>query len=218
MYEDKGHDLQELRSRVERLEATLASPGCMGAHGTGIAQVGEKYYSAAITSPNTKPMTWQADEPSRVPPLFKAMLGLPLHAQIASAQSKSWAVSPEPLIQNVRWDDGRIEEYFRFQNQLVTFTQFTDPTTGSPAAVANYTATVVASGRAKPATSTTSMVFVLDLQNAQGGFLFEIRSPFAIGCYDHGPFAVGGRFYPSLYDIANGFHFYFDGNIRLSHC
>jgi hypothetical protein len=218
MYEDKGHDLQELRSRVERLEATLASPACMGTHGTGIAQVGEKYYSAASISADTKPMTWQADEPSRVPPLFKAMLGLPLHAQIASAQSKSWAVIPEPLIQNVRWDDGRIEEYFRLQNQLVTFTQFTDPTTGMPAAVANYTATVVASGRAKPATSTTSMVFVLDLQNAQGGFLFEIRSPFAIGCYDNRPFAVGGRFYPSLYDIANGFHFYFDGNIRLSHC
>jgi len=129
MYEDKGHDLQELRSRVERLEATLASPACMGTHGTGIAQVGEKYYSAASISADTKPMTWQADEPSRVPPLFKAMLGLPLHAQIASAQSKSWAVIPEPLIQNVRWDDGRIEEYFRLQNQLVTFTQFTDPTT-----------------------------------------------------------------------------------------
>jgi hypothetical protein len=218
-HDDKGHDLQELRSRVERLEATLASPACMGRRGTGIAQVGEKYYSAASISSDTKPMTWQADEPSRVPPLFKAMLGLPLHAQIASAQSKSWAVIPEPLIENVVWSDGRIEEYFRLQNQLVTFTQFTDPTTGMPAAVANYTATVVASGRAKPDNiPSNSMVFVLDLQNAQGGFLFEIRRPFDIGCYDNRPFAVGGRFYPSLYDVANSFHFYFDGNIRLVHC
>jgi hypothetical protein len=149
------------------------------------------------------------------------MLGLPLHAQIESAQSKSWGVIPEPLIQNVVWhDDGRIEEYFRFQNQLVTFTQFTDPTTGNPAAVANYTATVVASGRAKPGFgASNALVFVLDLQNAQGGFLWEpVRAPFAIGCYDHGPFGVGGRFPPSLYDVANSFHFYFDGIIRLVHC
>jgi len=219
MYEDKGHDLQELRSRVERLEATLAGPTCMGRHGTGIAQVGEKYYSAASISADTKPMTRHADEPSRVPPLFKAMLGLPLHAQIASAQSKSWAVIPEPLIENVVWHDGRIEEYFRLQNQLITFTQFTDPTTGMPAAVANYTATVVASGRAKPDFgASNSMVFVLDLQNAQGGFLYEIRSIFAIGCYDNGPFAVGGRFYPTLYDVADRFHFYFSGVIRLVNC
>ena len=120
MYEDKGHDLQELRSRIERLEATLASPTSLGRHGTGIAQVGEKYYSAASISSDTKPMTWQAEEPSRVPPLFKAMLGLPLHAHIHSAESKSWTVVPEPLIQNVYWSDGRIEEYFRFQNQLVS--------------------------------------------------------------------------------------------------
>jgi hypothetical protein len=218
-HDDKGHDLQELRSRVERLEATLTSPPCTGMRSTGIAQVGEKYYSAAIISSGTKPMTWEADEPSRVPPLFKAMLGLPLNAQIESAQSKSWGVIPDPLIQNVYWSDGRIEEYFRLQNQLVTFTQFTDPTTGQPAAVANYTATVVASGRAKPDFGAgNSMVFVLQLQNAQGGFLFEIRSPFAIGCYDNRPFAVGGRFYPSLYDIANSFHFHFEGNIRLVHC
>jgi len=218
-HDDKGHDLQELRSRVERLEATLAGPTCMGRHGTGIAQVGEKYYSAASISADTKPMTWQAKEPSRVPPLFKAMLGLALHAQIDSAQSKSWPVIPEPLIQNVLWHDtGRIEEYFRFQNQSITFTQFTDPTTG-PAAVANYYATVVASGRAKPGFgASNALMFVLDLQTAQGGFLFEIRSPFAIGCHDNGPFAVGGRFYPSLYDLANGAHFYFDGIIHLVHC
>jgi hypothetical protein len=220
-HDDKGHDLQELWSRVERLEATLASPTCMGMRGTGIAQVGEKYYSAASISSDTKPMTWQADEPSRVPPLFKAMLGLPPHAQIDSAQSKSWHVIPDPLIQNVLWhDDGRIEEYFRFQDQLVTLTQFTDPTTG-PAAVVNYTATVVASGRAKPGFgASNAMLFVLDLQNVQGGFLYEpIRAPFAIGCYDHGPFnGIGGRFPPTLYDIADSFHFHFEGNIRLVHC
>ena len=219
MYEDKGHDLQELRSRVESLEATLASSPCMGGRGTGIAQVGEKYYSAANISPDTKPMTWHAEEHSRVPPFFKAMLGLSPHAQIESAQSKSWSVVPEPLIQNVYWSDGRVEQYYRLQNQLITFTRFTDPATGRPAAVANYTATVVASGRAKPDSNPSNyMVFVLQLQNAQGGFLYEIRSPFAIGCYDNRPFAVGNRFYPDLYDIANGAHFHFEGNIRLVHC
>jgi hypothetical protein len=194
----------------------------MGRHGTGIAQVGEKYYCAASISSDTKPMTWQAKEPSRVPPLFKAMLGLPLHAQIDSAQSKSWPVIPEPLIEHVHWSDGKIEEYFRFQNQLVTLTQFIDPTTGSLAAVANYNATVVASGKFKPDPNNSpsnSLVFVLDLQNAQGGILFEpIRAPFAIGCYDNRPFAVGGRFYPDLYDIADRFHFYFDGAIPCVPC
>jgi len=219
-HDDKGHDPQELRSRVERLEATLASPTCMGRRGTGIADVGEKYYCAASISSDTKPMTWQAEEASRIPPPIKAMLGLLPRAHITSAQSKSWTVIPEPLIQNVYWSDGRIEEYFRFQNQLVTLTQFTDPTTGMPAAVANYTATVVSSGRAKPDNNIPRnfLVFNLHLQNAQGGFLYEIKSIFAIGCYDNGPFAVGGRFYPTLYDVADRFHFYFSGVIRLVNC
>jgi hypothetical protein len=221
MGEDQtGRDLQELRSRVECLEASLVSPAFMGRRGTGIAEVGEKYYSAATIIPNSKPIIWQAEEHSRIPPLFNALLGLPLDAKIESAQSKSWAVIPEPLIQNVFWSDGRIEEYFRLQNQLVTLTQFTDPTTGSPAAVANYTATVVASGKAKPDPNIqpNSMVFVLDLQNAQGGFLYEIRGFFTVGCHDNQFFGQGGRFYPSLYDIAESFHFYFDGNIRLVSC
>jgi hypothetical protein len=223
MYEDKGHDLQELRSRVECLETTLAGPTCMGMRGTGIAQVGEKHYSAASIIPNTHPIVWQAEEYSKIPPLFIAMLGLPPAAKIESAQSKSWGVIPEPLIQNVFWSDGRIEEYFRFQNQLVTFTRFTDPTTGSPAAVANYTATVIASGKAKPDPNIhpNNMVFNLNLQNAQGGFLYEIRFTFAIGCFDNRPFGGGGRFYPSLYDIADSFHFYFSGdnpNGRLVGC
>jgi hypothetical protein len=219
-HDDKGHDLQELRSRVERLEATLASPTCMGRRGTGIAEVGEKYYCAASISSDTRPMTWKADEPSHIPPLLKYTLGLLPHAQIQDAQSKSWTVIPEPLIQNLTWSDGRVEEYFRLQNQLVTLTRFTDPTTSMPAAVANYTATVVSSGRAKPDNNIPRnfLTFNLHLQNAQGGFLYEITSIFTVGCYDNGPFAVGHRFYPSLYDVADRFHFYFSGVIRLVHC
>jgi hypothetical protein len=221
MYEDKkGNDLQELRSRVEHLEAALRSPTCADRSGTGSADVGEKYYSAASFVPGLKPINWQADEPARIPPLLNNLLGVPLGSQIDRAESKSWGVVPEPLIQNVFWSDGRVEEYFRLQNQLVTLTRFIDPTTGRPAAVANYTATVVASGRAKPDPniSTNHMVFNLNLQNAQGGFLYELRTPFAIGCRDNRPFGAGGRFYPDLYDVADRFHFYFSGDIRLVGC
>ena len=221
MCEDQtGRDLQELRSRVESLEASMRGPACMGGRGTGIAEVGEKYYSSANIITNTKPLTWQAEEYSAVPPMFNALFGLPVDAKIERAQSKSWAVVPEPLIQNVFWSDGRVEEYFRLQNQLVTLTRFTDPTTGNLAAVANYTATVVASGRAKPNPNIqpNHMVFNLNLQNAQGGFLYEIRSIFAIGCHDNRPFGVGGRFYPDLYDVAERFHFFFSGDIRLVGC
>jgi hypothetical protein len=164
---------------------------------------------------------WQANESSKIPPLFNALLGLPSSAKIASAESKSWTVIPEPLIQNVFWSDGIVEEYFRFQNQLVTLTRFTDPTTGNPAAVANYTATVVASGKAKPDPNIqpNSMAFILDLQNAQGGFLYEpIYGYFAVGCHDNGPFGQGGRFLPDFYDIADRFHFYFSGDIHLISC
>src|SRR5262249_21302430 len=145
---------------------------------------------------------------------------LPPDSRIARAESKSWTVIPEPLIQNVYWSDGRVEEYFRLQNQLVTFTKFLDPTTGQMAAVANYTSIVIASGRAKPDPNVfpNSMIFNLDLQNAQGGFLWQVRSPFAIGCHDNRPFGVGGRFYPDFYDVAEKFHFYFTGDIRLVSC
>ncbi len=220
MCDDKmGSELQELRSRVECLEAALASPTVTSRRSMGIAEVGETYYSSANILPDTKATTWQALEPSQIPPFFNALLGLPPGSQIERAQSKSWTVVPDPLIQNVFWSDGRVEEYFRLQNQLVTLTKFTDPTTGRPAAVANYTATVVASGRAKPDNiSGNSMVFNLNLQNAQGGFLYETRTFFAIGCHDNRAFSAGGRFYPDLYDVADKFHFFFSGNIRLVHC
>ena len=188
--------------------------------GTGIAEVGQKYYSTASIIPNTKPITWQAEEYSSIPPFFNTLLGLPSDLKIDRAQSKSWTVIPDPLIQNVFWNDGRIEEYFRLQNQLVTLTRFTDPTTGREAAVANYTATVVASGKAKPDPNIfpNHMVFNLALQNAQGGFLYEITGPFSVGCHDNRSFGQGGRLYPDLYDIADRFHFYFSGDIRLVHC
>ena len=215
MCEDKKEiGLQELRTRVEYLETSFGSR-----RGMGRAEVGEKYYSDASVIPGSKPTTWKADAPSQIPPLFKALLGLPPGSTLDSAQSKSWGVVPEPLIQNVFWSDGGVEEYFRLQNQLITLTKFVDPTTGSPAAVANYTATVVASGRAKPDFgAANSMVFNLNLQNAQGGFLYEIRSPFAIGCHDNRFFGVGGRFYPDLYDLTDRLHFFFSGDIRLVRC
>lgn len=220
--DQKGDDLQELRSRLECIEASLTNPVLMGRRGTGIAKVGEKYYSTASLIPNTQPITWRAEEHSRIPPLLKALLGLPYDTKIESAQSKSWAVIPEPLIQNVFWSDGRVEEYFRLQNQLVTLTKFTDPTTGNLAALANYQATVVASGKAKPDPhiQANTMDFILDLQNAQGGFLYEpIRHSFAVGCHDNQLFLLqGGRFYPDFYDLADRFHFYFGGDIRLVGC
>jgi hypothetical protein len=211
--EKKENGLQELRARIEYLETSVGSR-----RGMGVAQVGEKYYSDASVVPGAKATAWRADEPSQIPPLFKTLCGLAPGAPLERAQSKSWGVVPEPLIQNVFWSDGGVEEYFRLQNQMVTLT-FDDPTTGRPAAAANYTATVVASGRAKPDFgAANTMFFNLNLQNAQGGFLYEIRSPFAIGCHDNRFFGVGGRFYPDLYDVADKFHFFFTGNIRLVRC
>ena len=222
MYQDQtGFDLKSLQSRLEYLESALQHSDTMGKRGSGVAEVGEKYYSTASVIANTRPISWQAEEDSKIPPLLKAFLGLPIDAKIERAQSKSWGVIPEPLIQNVFWSDGRVEEYFRLQNQLVTLTRFTDPTTGALAAVCNYQATVVASGKAKPDPNVqpNHMDFFLELQNAQGGFLYEaIKGSFAIGCRDNRLFGLGGRFYPDLYDVADRFHFYFGGNIRLVGC
>jgi hypothetical protein len=220
MNEDQTRqDLQEIRSRVEGLEASLGSSMFMGRYDTGIAEVGEKYYSDASIISNRKPQIWQAEEHSGIPPFFNALIGLPSDLKVDRAQSKTWGVVPEPLIQNVYWSDGRVEEYFRLKNQLVTLARFTDSTTGTPISYANYTATVISSGKAKPGDPPLNqMIFNLSLQNAQGGFLYEVRQSFAIGCLDNRPFGIGGRVEPSLYDIIEKFHFYFSGNIRLVRC
>ena len=212
-----GRDLQELRSRVERLEAFRGDDRiASGRPGLGVATFREGFAGAAA---NSTPVHWKGGKREHVPPFVYSLLDLPLTADVA-AESVTWPVVSEPWVQTVNWDGGGSDEFFRFQNQSVTKTKWTNPNTGEVNAVAQYNATLVASGKGQDAPNTTIWpIFYLDLLNAQGGFLYGFNTIFGVKCGSNYIFACGGRFAPGLYDLVSSGRMHIDWrSYRIAHC
>lgn len=216
-----GRDLQELRSRVEIVEAAFGiRQGPTRMRGTGRV---EGHRTAAGVESKMKPIIWKSAKNVQAPPFLNALLGLPHNLNLDSAQSQSWGCFPEPLIQNVNWSDGTSEECYRLQNQLFTIYRATDPNSGITTCSANYTATLLASGRAKAHEPYSGQLyFNIRLVNAQGGLLQYVTTypgnSYIVDCHDNYFFSKGGAFNPGLYDIVAGATWEISGFESMDHC
>jgi hypothetical protein len=211
-----GRDLQELRSRIERLEHGCDHhshregphdapwrPGRPGRYGESAGFI--------VHSPEVgidiqrKPVLWKADKAFKMPPVFSGLLGYGHHAQFDSAQSQSWGCHPEPLILNVTWNAGGTDELYRLVNQVLSIMRVRDPNTGATSASVVYSAQLIASGRGKFAQVNYPWpAFNGTLRNAGGAALSFFSGYIDFNCQDNKPFNVFGTYAPALYDLIAG--------------
>ena len=213
-----GRDLQDLRSRVERLEESLGGRHAASQMlGMGSS---ERHQTRAGVELNAKPSIWESDK--HVPLFINALLGLPSGLKLDGAQSKTWTCYPEPLILYVNWNAGGSDEFYRLQNQSFTIYRVTDPNTGTTTSSAWYSAQLVASGKAKPQVPYSGQLyFDIQLLNGQGGLLTTISgysARYIVDCHDNRPFFQGGGFNPGLYDIVAGAHWQISGVEYVDRC
>lgn len=205
-----GRDLQDLRSRIERLEHGC---GCHGHHhgqhdhpSHRATSVGRMLPSPEIgIDTERKPVLWKAEKAFKMPPVFAGLLGYGHHLQFDSAQSKTWGCTPEPLVLFVNWDHGGTDELYRLTNQVLSVYRITDPNTGTTTASVVYSAQLIASGRGKFARVNYPWpAFNGTLRNAGGAALSFFSSTIDFNCQDNKPFNVFGTFAPAIYDLVNG--------------
>jgi len=217
-----GRDFQELRSRVERLEAFLGHDRMVvERRGVGVATISPRIRAAT----DTKPIHWKLKKGEQLPPFVYSRLSLPLMAQLDNAESTTWAWTPEPFIWTVNWDGGGSDEFFRLQNQSFTKTRWTTPNTGQVNAVAQFSATLVASGKGQDHPNNPNTAFIrvsMELRNSQGGPLWALEDGtiFRVTCQDNRQFACGSRFDAGLYDLVAGATGSMDavGGYRIARC
>ena len=215
-----GRDFQELRSRIERLEAFREDDRMVsGRLGSGVAT---RHGGFSGVAANSRPIHWKADKREKLPPFVYSLLDLPLMADVAP-ETETWPWTPEPIVLFVTWDGGGTDEFYRLQNQSFTKTKWTTPNTGEVNAVAQYNATLVASGKAQDHPNNpndAALRFNVTLRNAQGGPLWNFDTLFTVRCQDNKQFACGARFDPGLYDLVAGATGFIDsiGNYRIARC
>jgi hypothetical protein len=211
-----GRDLQELRSRVERLEASLGehrAPSILRGKGRV-----ERHGILPGVDLHKEPTVWKPERGMAVPPFFNAILGLSPGLKLDSAQSKTWNCQPEPLSFNVNWNAGGSDEFYRLQNQLFTLFRATDPNTGITTCSASYDATLVASGKAASHDGSLSY-FSITLVNNLGGSLHSERgSTYWVNCHDNRAFSAGFNINSGLYDIVAGATWQVSGHGFVDRC
>lgn len=213
-----GRDLQELRWRVERLEAV--PPGRLRAVGGS-----EVHRTLAGIDSQKAPIAWKQHKDVQLPPFVHSIFGLPHPIHADAAQSKTWGCSPEPLILFVNWDGGGTDEYYRFTGQSFSLIRFTDPNTGTTTATATYSAQLIASGKAQRGPSYVAgggpgkLAFDVYVRNAAGGVLFNFASqPIWVDCHTNIPWLFTYQFNPGLYDLVAGATWQILGSQRVDHC
>ena len=227
-----GRDYQELRSRIDRLEAFLGGDRAIPSErGVGVLT---GHGASAGVEPHEAPLIWKAEKHAKLPPFVNGILGLPLEIKFnLPPESKTWTCKPDPLILYVNWplpypikNQTYSEEFYRLQNQSFSIIRITNPNTGEITCTAVYSAQLIASGKGKSAgyysgvgpTVTTSN-FELSLKNAQGATLKLLTSPkYSIVCNDNQPFVQSWEFTPGLYDLVAGATWQIVGNQRIDHC
>jgi hypothetical protein len=216
-----GRDLQELRSRLDRLEQDCGHyhekpdqspwrPEHPGLYG--------KPAGSVVHSPEMgidiekKPVLWKADKAFKMPPLFAGLLGYGPQLMFDAVQSKTWSCTPEPLILYVNWTAGGTDELYRLVNQVFSVYRVMDPNTGVSTGSVVYSAQLIASGRGKfHYYNVPPPYFNGTLRNAGGAALGFFGGYIDFNCQDNKPFNVFGKFAPGLYDIINGGTWYMTG-------
>src|SRR5262249_19649561 len=137
-----GRGIQELRSRIERLEGA-----CWGGRERSEAERRSDWRGGGSGDPKTRvdfekePILWEFKKGAAFPPFLFNLFGYPPNVQFDIApQSKTWTCVPEPLIVYVNWDAGGTDEHFRFSDQVFSIIKVTDPNTGIVKATAIYSA------------------------------------------------------------------------------
>ena len=184
-------ELEELRSRIERCEA---SP--VGRRSESNASEKAEYIGSVITeragiNPEIKPVLWKS--PKSFPPFFFNHFHLPPNTQFDIApESKTWTCVPEPLIVYVNWDAGGKDEHFRFADQVFSVIKVTDPNTGIATATAIYSARLIQrngrsvdysggySGPPYVPASYAGPSFHVTLRSAGGAGLFSYYARFSV--------------------------------------
>jgi hypothetical protein len=226
-----GRDYQELRSRIDRLEAFLGGDRAIfSERGVGVLT---GHVASAGVEPHEAPLIWKAEKHAQLPPFVNGILGLPLEIKFnLHLESKTW-ICKDPLILYVNWplpypikNQTYSEEFYRLQNQSFSITRFNDPNTGEIKCIASYAAQLKASGKGKSAsfqsqlgTTFSTSNLDLSLKNAQGATFKLLSSPaYSIVCNIDQPFVQNWVFDAGLYDLVAGATWQIVGNQRIDHC
>ncbi len=213
-----GRDIQELRSRIERLERTF-SGGREPSEADRRSEWSGRIFVDQKTSVDfeKEPIIWQLKKGAAFPPFLFNLFGYPPNTQFDIApQSKTWACVPEPLIVYVDWDAGGRDEHFRFSDQVFSIIRVTDPNTGIATATAIYSARLTqrngrsidyAGGNIGPPYVPSYYAgpsFHVTLRSAGGAGLFSYYDRFSVGCGANHFVNFSGDFPPGLYDLVTG--------------
>jgi hypothetical protein len=214
---DIGRDIQELRSRIDRIENAFS-----GCHERLDVDRRSDWSGSISVDPKMsvdcgkEPILWELEKMAAFPPFLFALFGLPLNTQFNIApESKTWTCVPEPLIVDVNWDAGGKEEHFRFSNQVFSIIRVTDPNTGITTATAIYSARLTArNGRSIDYRGGNSRPYVpayyagpsfhVTLRNAGGAGLFSYYDRFSVSCGANHMVNFSSDFPPGLYDLVTG--------------
>ena len=209
-----GRDIQELRSRVERLEAgqpiTRDQRDAVGVASTIQASVNR----------DKRPMLWKHEKAATVPAFVHGLLGLAPDVRIEAAESKTWPGSPDPTIFWVTWSNGSTDEYFRLINPLFSVIRYDSG--GGQKATATYQAQLVAAGKAYSGNGSIADLFDIErifvrMTDSMGLIIWNFDDFFTINCNDNKYLIIRRDFPPEFYDNVTGANWSFAGG-RVGRC
>jgi hypothetical protein len=217
-----SQNADDLAARVEKLELMLLADRSRQSGGSGQSP-SVRHNITTGPDPEKKPILWKQGKNEFLHPLMYKALGIPRGLPLDGAVSKTWSSVPEPAICTVIWDGGGTDEFFRLQDQSVTIFKYTNPNTGTTTCTASYSATLVASGKARINTAVDYPFgyFIMALKNAAGAVLVELPHDdfvYNVNCNDNRSFLYQKDVDPGLYDLIEGFHWWVDGSFRVFRC
>ena len=193
-----GRDIQELKSRLDRLEAGL--PGGQGPHGP--RRVAAMVHAGVREK---HPILWKQQRGLSLPTFAHGMLGLAPDLKVEDAESKTWPGSPDPFIFLV---EGSGDEYFRLVNMLFSVIRYNNGTV----ATAIFQARLIASGKATNLAQGCPAEYVsVDMTNDAGAIINSFGQGFFVACDDDRNLVVLKGFEPALYDLVSGANWGFTG-------
>jgi len=203
-----GKDVQDLRSRLERLEAEFTGrTGRLGEQG-----IATRRHEVSGGLSDAPPLLWKLEANERIPPFAASLLRLPFPPPLQFAsppESKTWGCTPEPLIPIVYWDGGGSDEFYRLVNQSYSVFKWTNPNTGTTYATAEYSAQLIASGRAHSyqvgSISLASKNSMEITHRMVGGApFFTVDKLFDVRCNENSLFTSSVDIDPGQYDLIGG--------------
>jgi hypothetical protein len=197
-----GRDIQELRSRVERIESSLSmKPGWSGADDRG------KSHKTSVGASDAAPALWKPDPGERVSPFLSSLLGVPFGHEDAP-QIKTFKVRPDPMIVHIHWSHGRREEFYKLEHQTFSVVKWTNPNSGRTSESFTYAGHVIASGTAKIGDA-NQCVLEFSLNAIEGGGPLKeywYFAPLITNCKDNFPWTFSRSVDPGEFDLVGGFH------------